>query len=123
MGKLETVSAQKSAVQSGQEQALVDGLGVCYDQGALDQKGLDGTLNQGDLDKAVSDALAAAKLVSDAALAAEHQASVEALAALQKSLDELTVKEQLEEAVVADVVAKINQVQEAFDRIKALFNP
>lgn len=137
MGKVETVEAQKAVVLGAQEQALVDGLGACYDQGAIDQKGMDGTLNQEDLDKAVSEALAASKIITDQfladslaaqkaaddlALQTEHDASVLALQAVQKALEDMTAKEQLAEQAVADVKLKIDQVQEAFDKIKALFS-
>lgn len=134
MAKEDVVAAGVVAVQAADAQALVDQLGIAYDAGALDQKASDGTLSQGDVDAAVSAALASAKVESDAVLAADQAVDAEALAAahaeadaklaeVQTALDALTAKEQLEEAAVADVGAKILSVQAAFDAIKAILVP
>ncbi len=134
MAKEDVVAAGVAAVQAADAQALSDQLGIAYDAGALDQKASDGTLSQGDLDAAVSAALATAKVESDAVLAAAQAVDAQALAdaqaqgavaldAVQAALDAMTAKEQLEEEAVADVAAKILSVQAAFDAIKAILVP
>jgi len=96
-------------------------------------------------DAALANALAAAKIVSDQSLVdlqakcdqallddalnddqvladlnAAHDAK---LAEVNQALVDMTAKEQLEEQAVADVKAKIDQVQESFDKIKAILFP
>lgn len=67
MAKADVIAAAVVSIQAAEAQALSDGLGSVYDQGALDQKSSDGTFTQADIDAAV-----AAKGVSD-------QAAVDAL--------------------------------------------
>ena len=117
MAKVDTVNAQIAAVQAGQLQALTDGLGVCYDQGALDQKASDGTLTQADLDKAVADAKAA-----DAVILAQAQADGQAaLAVVQQQLTDMTSKEKVEEGVISGLQTAVTQAQAALAAIAALF--
>ncbi len=64
------------------------------------------------------DQIADDKVMSDLNLA--HEAS---LAAVNQALVDMTAKEQLEELAVADIKLKIDQVQESFDKIKAILFP
>lgn len=150
MAKDDVVSSFVDAVEAGQKQVLVDQGGTVYDNGFNDgvasvPVGSDGGFSQADLDaakaqgaadqkviddqalsdqKAADDAALQAKSDADAqALADAQKAGSDAIAAVQKSLEDMTAKEQLEEQAVADVATKIEQVQAAFDAIKALFLP
>lgn len=134
MAKTDVVSAQLAVIQAAQVQAISDGLGACYDQGATDQKGIDGSFNQGDIDTAVAKALADAKVVSDKILADAQAVDAQALsdaqakaasdlAVIQSSLDEMTKKEQLEEGVVSQLQSSVSAVQSSLDAIKALVLP
>jgi hypothetical protein len=94
-------------------------------------------------DSALANALAAQKIMNDQALVdlqakcdqvladdqvaddkvladlnAQHDVK---LAEVSQALVDMTAKEQLQESAVAEVKAKIEQVQESFDKIKALF--
>ena len=62
--KADAVSAAKSAIAAGQDAVLTEQLGVVYDTGAADQKGIDGSFTQDDIDKAKADQ----KAVDDQAL-------------------------------------------------------
>lgn len=98
--KLESDAALSSALSNAKvvsDQALAD-LKSSNDQALLDLKSAD-----------------------DALLLEEHTKGEQALAVVKQALDEMTAKEQLEELAVADVKLKIEQVQESFDKIKALF--
>lgn len=113
--KEDVVAAGVKAVQDAEVQALSDQLGIAYDAGKADGGGL----SQADVDAAV-----AAQQAADAQVLADAQAKADAdLAAAKQALADMTAKEQLEEAAVADVKAKIDAVQASFDAIKALFSP
>lgn len=131
--KADFVAAQKAAILVGQDAALQSGLDSVWDQAALEQKASDGTLSQGDLDAAVAAAVGPlneqigvlqGQVSADAdVLKAAQDKAAEDLGAVSQALIDMTAKEQLEEQAVADVVAKINQVQASFDAIKALLAP
>jgi hypothetical protein len=133
MSKSEFVAAQKAAIIAGQDAAIQSGLDSVWDQAALEQKASDGTLGQPDLDaavKAATDPLNAqiatlqSQISADAeTLKAAQDKAASDLEAVNKALTDMTAKEQLEEQAVADVVAKINQVQASFDAIKSLLAP
>ncbi len=126
MAKADVVAAQLALVQAAEVQAVSDGLGNCYDQGALDQKASDGTFQQSDIDAAVKAAVDPlnAQIASDATILAAAQAkAVSDLGLLQVSFDALNAKEQLEENAVAGLQASIGQVQAALDAIKAIILP
>lgn len=133
MGKEDTIAAQKAAITQAQDQALTDGLGACYDQGAQDQKASDGTLTQADIDAAVTAAVSPlndqitqlqAQVQTDAQTLEDAQAKAQSeIDATKQALADMTAKEQLEEQAVADVGAKIQQVQAAFDAIRSLLVP
>lgn len=74
MAKADVIAAAVVSIQAAEAQALSDGLGSVYDQGASDQKSSDGTFTQADIDAAVL-----AKGVSD-------QAAVDALTAQVSAL-------------------------------------
>lgn len=76
MAKADVVAAAVVSIQAAEAQALSDGLGSVYDQGAQDQKASDGTFTQADIDAAVL-----AKSVSDQAAADALSAQVSALQA------------------------------------------
>ncbi len=104
MSKTDIVSAQKSAILSGQDAALQAGLEAVYDQAATEQKASDGTLSQSDLDAAVAAAVAplnqqvADLTAKDASDVAAGQA---ALVDLQGKLDALAAKESVEAGTLA----------------------
>lgn len=141
MSKQDVVASQKIAIALGQEAVLEAGLGACYDQGLADAPVGVGGISQEQADAMVASAVAVALVESNAKLAelqslfdadevadaAELQSAKEQLqgqiAALQVSLDEMTAKEALEAQAVANVQASIEQVQSAFDAIKALLLP
>lgn len=131
MGRQEVIDGQVSAIQSGQLEVLKSGLGVAFDAGMSESGG--GGFTQTDIDNAVAAAVLPlndqivglqGQVQADAQVLADAQAKAQAdLDAVSKSLVDMTAKEQLEELAVADVAAKIAQVQEAFDAIKALLTP
>lgn len=126
MGKQETIDSQKQALAQAQDAALDSALGNVWDESALEQKASDGTLTQGDLDaavKAATDPLNA-QIADDAQKLSAAIASAQAdHDSLQKSLDDMTAKEQLEEKVVSDLQNAVGQVQASLDAIKALVLP
>ncbi len=129
MAKADVVQAQLAAIQTAETQAITDGLGACYDQGAVDQKASDGTLTQADLDaavKAATDPLNAqiatlqGEVTSEAQALTDAQAqAATALVAVQKSLDDMTAKESVEEGLVTGLQNSIAAVQSSLDAIKA----
>lgn len=119
MAKTDVVAAALAAIQAGETQVLSDTLSSVYDQALAAAGSAPGSFTQSDIDAAV----AAAQAVDAKALSDAQAQGASALAALQASLDQMTQKEQLEEKAVADVSAKIDQVQASFDAIKALLSP
>jgi hypothetical protein len=129
MAKQDVVSAQLAAIQSAEVQAITDGLGACYDQGAVDQKASDGTLTQDDLDaavKAATDPLNSqisalqTKDAADVQALADAQAKAASdLAAAQQALSDMTAKEQVEEGLVSGLQSAISSLQGSLDAIKA----
>lgn len=124
MVKADVVAAAVISIQGAQSQALSDGLGAVYDQGAVDQKASDGTLTQADLDAAIAAAVGplnsqiAALQAQDASDIAAGQA---ALATLQASFDALSVKEASEAGVVSGLQGSIGSIQGALAALQALF--
>lgn len=119
MSKEDVVSAAVSSIQSAQAQALSDGLGSVYDAGLAAAPVATGGLSQADVDAAV----AAAQAADAQALADAQAAAAAALAAVQSQLDQMTAKEQLEEAAVSGLQSSVVAVQAALDAIKALIVP
>jgi len=118
--KQDVIDAGVAAVQEAEKAALAEQLGVAYDAGMADApKPEGGGLSQADVDAAV----AAQKAIDDKAMADAQALADGKMADLQKALEDMTAKEQLEEAAVADVQAKVEQVQAAFDAIKAILLP
>ncbi len=129
MGKADTVSAQLAAIQTAETQALTDGLGVCYDQGGIDQKASDGTLTQADLDAAVAAATGPlnaqitqlnAQVVTDASnLSAAQAQAAQQLASVQSQLDAMTAQDQVDKGLVLNFQNSISALQTALDALKA----
>lgn len=116
MGKVEAVAAMIAAVQAGQAQAMSDAGGALYDQAALDQKGIDGSFSQADIDKAVADAQAVdAKAMADAKAASDA-----ALVDLQGKLDALAAKEGQEAGVIKGLQASKDALAAALKTISDL---
>ncbi len=116
----------KAKVADANDQALTE---LC-EAVALDQKGADGTLSQGDVDAAVAlqkqadDAALAGQIAADGqALSDAQAASATALSDLQSKLDAMTEKEGLEEKSVKDLQTAMDTVQASWDAVKALFAP
>ena len=124
MGKAEAVAAQLAAVLAGQNQALSDGLGACYDAGLADAPAPPpaGGFSQADLDAAVAAAVGPlqAKISQDAAdLSAAQADCAQKLAELQAALDAMTAKELGEEGLVSQLQGSVAAVQDALDKIKS----
>jgi hypothetical protein len=96
MAKVDVVSAQLTAIQTGETQVLTAALGACYDAG--EAAGTGPGFTQADIDAAV-------KAATDPLNAA--------VASAQSALTDMTTKEQLEETAVA-------ALQKTIDAIKAL---
>ena len=129
MAKSDTVATQLAAIQTAETQAITDGLGACYDQGAVDQKASDGTLTQADLDAAVAAAVAplntqiatlTAQDAADVQALADAQAkAVSDLAALQAQLDAAVSADVADKALVSNLQGAVAAVQTSLDAIKA----
>jgi hypothetical protein len=114
--KAETVQAGVAQVQQAQTQALSDALGAAYDAGATDQKGLDGSFTQMDIDRAVADAQG----VDAAAFQAAQDKSTKALADIQAKVDALAAKEGQEASVIAGFQKSVTGLQAALAALSAL---
>lgn len=145
MAKSDVVSAGVAAIQSAESQALSDQLGIAYDAGVSDQKGIDGSapgqFTQNDIDNAVAAAKAvdaqaltdsqaadaaalAGALANDSTTAAQALSdSNAALAKLQASLDAMTAKDAADVSAMASFQTSIAAAQANLSAIEALFNP
>ena len=119
MAKEDVVLAQKAIVLAAQEQALVDGLGACYDQGLIDHGISQGTLTQEDLDNAVSKAIADQKAADDVLLTEAQDKAKADMDDLQKKFNDLSAKEQVEAGVIGSLQDSLSKAQES---IKAVFD-
>lgn len=115
--KQDSIDKNFAAVQAAQSDAIKNGLGQAYDDGALDQKASDGTLSQADLDKAVADA----KAVDAQALADAKTASDAAMVEAQKQISDLQSKLGLDDAALAAVQSSMQAIQDASAKLLALF--
>lgn len=127
--RADVISNGVSAIQAGVAGVLGDQLGIAYDAGSVDQKGLDGSFTQADIDSAVaaskaldaqalSDSQAAdAKAFSDAKMASDAL-----MADLQDKFDALSKKESSESGIIAGFQSSKAALQAVLDGLLAL-NP
>lgn len=116
----EAIASAKQSVIAGQDQALNDGLGACYDQGLADAGGqttTPGSFTQADIDAAV----AAAQAVDAQALADAKTAADAALADIQSKLDDVTGKAKADEDLIEGMKDSADKLQAAVDLIHSLF--
>lgn len=131
MSRDQILSDALSAISAGQAQVLSSSIGQALDAMALEQKASDGTLSQGDLDKAVADAVAPLnQQISDLQVldAADKQAILDAkaagdaaLASLQGQFDSLKASKDVEDGVISGLNDSIVKIQGALDALHALF--
>ena len=122
----DAISAAKAVILQEQDQALMDGLGKCYDQGLKDQADADGS-QPSPADQALIAQLQDQVAQLQAQDAADVKAGQDAVAAAQQSLsdlqakfDALNIKEQGQEQALSDFGAKVDSLQAALDTIKGL---
>jgi hypothetical protein len=135
MSKEQVVSEQKAKIIADQDLALQVGLESVFDsafsEGAAsvpppdadEQAKIDAAVQiQKDADQAVIDGLNAqvSKDVQD--LSDAHAKADADLAAVNQALADMTAKDQVAESEVADIKAKVEQLQSSLDVFKGLLN-
>lgn len=115
MAKPDSVAARLAQLQAATTQAESDAISGAYDDGALSVPTGTG-FTQTDINNAV-----AAQQTADAATLSTAQAQASAaLAVVQGQLNDMTAKDQADEAVIDGLQGSVNAMQTALDAIKAL---
>ncbi len=127
MAKADVVAAAVAAVQAGQVQVLNDQFSSVFDQ--AEAIGTGPGFTQADIDAAVKAAVdplnasLAQDQVDEQALKDANAAASDAMAALQKQFDDLSVKEAPEASLIASLQSSKVSLQAALDALNAALNP